>query len=520
MCRISYRFTPYWVFVIFVCSISFAFADVKLPGVFGDNMVIQSGVKIPVWGWAESGEKVVVTLGKRKAETTADSSGNWKVELKAIKAGGPYEMTVTGKNTIQLKNILGGEVWVASGQSNMEWPVKLSANPDQEIASATDTKIRLFTVKKKVANQPQINCDGQWVECSPETIKDFSAVAYFFGRELRKTRKVPVGLINTSWGGTPAESWTTMETLKADPDFKPILDRHEANVAGYPAAKANYDKAFAKWKEDAVKAKAEGKTEPKAPGAPQDPATSPWQPASLYNGMIAPIVPFAIRGAIWYQGESNAGRAYQYRKLFPAMISDWRRVWGQGDFPFFFVQLANFTDRKPEPAESDWAELREAQTMTLSLPNTGMAVIIDIGEAKDIHPKNKQDVGKRLAQSAQKIAYGKWFGEYSGPMYKGLKIKGSQATITFSHSKGLKAGAKGGEELKGFAVAGEDKKFYWATAKIKGRSVIVSSDKVPHPVAVRYGWANNPEVNLYNKAGLPASPFRTDDWDGVTKAQK
>jgi sialate O-acetylesterase len=491
-------------------------ADVKLPAVIGDNMVLQQNAKLPIWGTAEPGEQVTVTIGGQKATATAGADGRWVVKLDALKAGGPHELTVTGKNNITIKNVLVGEVWVASGQSNMQWSVRASANPDKEIADAKHPKIRLFTVPRVPATEPQRDCNAKWVECSPETIPDFSAVAYYFGRDLQKTLDVPIGLINTSYGGTVAEAWTSRPTLEAVADFKPILDRREQAFANFPKAKEQYEKQLADWKEAVEKAKAEKKDPPKQPAAPRDPASDPNQAAHLYNGMIAPVVPYAISGAIWYQGESNAGRAYQYRKLFPTMIQDWRKAWGH-EFPFLFVQLANFNPGQPEPAEStaesDWAELREAQSMTLTLAKTGQAVIIDIGDAKDIHPKNKQDVGLRLALAALRIAYGKDL-VCSGPVYDKLQVEGSTVRLKFKHCGGGLV-AKGGT-LRGFAVAGEDRKFFAAEAILDGDSVLVRSDQVAKPVAVRYAWANNPLCNLYNKEGLPASPFRTDDWPGVT----
>jgi len=338
-------------------------------------------------------------------------------------------------------------------------------------------------------------------------------VAYFFGRELHKELNVPVGLIHTSWGGTPAEAWTRREVLEADADFAPILKRYDDAVAKYPQAMEQYKQKLAEWKQAVEKAKAEGKKPPRRPRAPFGPG-NPHAPAGLYNAMIAPLIPYGIQGAIWYQGESNAGRAYQYRTLFPAMIKNWRDDWGRGKFSFLFVQLANFMKTKPEPDESAWAELREAQSMTLALPNTGMAVIIDIGDAVDIHPKNKQDVGKRLALWPLAGIYGKKL-VYSGPIYKSMKADGNSIILSFDHAGGGLV-AKGDGQLKGFSIAGADRKFVWADAKIEGNTVVVSSEKVSDPVAVRYAWADNPVCNLYNKEGLPATPFRTDDWPGVT----
>ncbi len=500
-----------------VCLVSAApsQADVRLPAVIGDNMVLQGGGRVSFWGWADPNEEVEIRMSwsDAVAQIQAEEDGTWDLRMPAPEFGGPYEMTFKGKNTIELKNILVGEVWVCSGQSNMQWTVQNSANAEQEIAAARYPKIRLFSVARKVADSPQPDCEGQWVECSPETIPGFSAVAYFFGRRLHKDLDSPVGLIHTSWGGTPAEAWTSAETLKDNPEFEPILKRYEQAVANYPQALVKYREDVQKWEEDAEKAKAEGARAPQRPRAPFGPG-HPHSPSGLYNAMIAPLIPYTIKGAIWYQGESNASRAYQYRSLFPAMIKSWWENWGEGDFPFLFVQLANFMKVEEDPGESAWAELREAQTMTLDLPNTGMAVIIDIGEADDIHPKNKQDVGNRLALWALAKAYFKDV-VYSGPLYSFMNVRGDEIVLHFQHIDGGLV-AKGDGPLKGFAIAGEDRKFVWADAKIEGETVVVRSDQVAKPVAVRYAWANNPVCNLYNEAGLPASPFRTDGWPGVT----
>ena len=494
-----------------------AAATVRLPAVFSDHMVLQQGMDVPVWGWADSPGKVTVTLCGQTATALAGPDGRWRTTIKPPEAGGPYEMTVAGQNTITVKDILVGEVWICSGQSNMQMSVKGSANAEQEIAAATYPKIRLLTVPRVTGTEPQTDCQASWAACSPETVPAFSAVAYFFGRELHKARNVPIGLINTSWGGTPSEAWTSSRTVDAVPEFKPIVERFEQSAANYAKQVEDWEKTkddrLAKWKAAADKAKADGKRAPRRPGPPGDPTKSPHRPTSLYNGMIAPLVPYGTAGAIWYQGESNAGRAYQYRTIFPAMITDWRKHWGQGDFTFLFVQLANFMARGTEPEQSAWAELREAQSMTLALPKTGQAVIIDIGDAKDIHPKNKQDVGKRLALAARAIAYAEKI-VYSGPAYDAMKVESGKIRLTFKHTGGGLV-AKGGT-LKGFAVAGADKTFVWADAEIDGQTVVVSSKDVAKPVAVRYAWANNPECNLYNQEGLPASPFRTDTWPGAT----
>lgn len=464
-------------------------AELKLHTLFTDGMVLQRDIPCPVWGTADAGAEVAVEIAGQKKSAKAGADGKWTVKLDPLPAGGPHELKV---GAVTVKDVLVGEVWVCSGQSNMEWSVNASANPAEEKAAAKHPKLRLYTVPKKQADAPVSDVPSSWKVCSPETVGGFSAVAYFFGRELLSL-DVPVGLIHTSWGGTAAELWTKKEILAGNPELKGMVE-------GFPDRQKKWEADMEKFKEAAEKAKAEGKPAPRAPG-------KPMAPSCLYNGMIAPLLPYGIRGAIWYQGESNASRAKQYETLFPAMIKNWRDDWGQGEFPFGFVQLANFMARKPEPAESQWAELRDAQTKTLALPNTGMAVIIDIGDEKDIHPKNKQDVGKRLAAWAQARVYKKPV-VYSGPIYDALKVEGTSARVSFKHAGGGLV-AKG-EGLKGFSIAGEDKKFVWADAKIDGDSVVVSSPKVEKPVAVRYAWADNPDCNLYNKEGFPASPFRTD----------
>jgi sialate O-acetylesterase len=502
------------VAVVLVLSTGLVCADVRLPAVIGDGMVLQRDIETHIWGWAAAGEEITVRIAGREVSVSADEEGRWKVSLAPMAAGGPHEMTVAGANTITLGNIMVGEVWVCSGQSNMQMAVRSCYDAEKEIAAADYPDIRLFSVGLKTSPTPLEDVAGKWAPCSPETVPGFSATAYFFGRHLHQQLGVPVGLINTSWGGTPAEAWTSGQALEADPEFAPLLARWEQILADYPAAKRKYDEeTVPAWEKAAEQAKAEGKEAPRKPNPPAD-AASPHRPANLYNAMIHPLIDFAIRGAIWYQGESNAGRAYQYRRLFPAMILDWRRRWGQGDFPFLFVQLANYMARKPDPSESAWAELREAQLRTLTFPNTGQAVIIDIGDATDIHPKNKQDVGKRLALWALNETYGRDVPR-SGPLYGSLTVEGNRARVHFTDTDGgLKT--PDGSAVTGFAIAGEDRKFVWAEAVIEGDTVVVSSSLVPRPIAVRYAWADNPECNLYSGADLPASPFRSDDWRGVT----
>ncbi len=496
-----------------------ASAAVSAPSIFGDHMVLQQGKTLPIWGKAEPGEEVRVSLGKKTQRVVACPDGRWMAKLPKMKAGGPHELVIEGKdNTLRFADVLVGEVWLGSGQSNMQWPVSHSNDETKEIAAANHPKIRLFTVTRTTAVAPQDDCQGSWVVCSPETVPDFSAALYFFGRELhQQLNGVPVGLIHSSWGGTPAESWTSRAALESDPDLAGMVQHWDQLLAEYPEAKTAYDQAMEAWQKAAEEAKAAGAAEPAKPEEPRGP-NHPWMASGLYNAMIAPLVPYALQGAIWYQGESNAGRAYQYRKLFSTMINDWRNAWQQGPFSFYFVQLANFTDALPEPGDSDWAELREAQTMALSLKNTGMAVAIDIGEAKDIHPRNKQDVGKRLALNALAKDYKKRV-VWSGPLYKSMRVQGDKIALRFTHAHGGLTAADG-KALTGFAIAGEDRKFVWAEAEIKGKTVIVSSPNVSNPVAVRYAWAHNPVCNLANGKGLPASPFRTDQWPGLTVNNK
>ncbi len=643
-------------------------AEIHVPSIIGDNMVLQQGLKVRIWGTAQPGERLTVTFAARKANATTDAKGRWQTLIGPFKAGGPFTMTISGSNTLTLSNVLVGEVWICSGQSNMEWPLVNAKGGTEAVAQANYPEIRLFTVLKKTAAAPLDDVEGRWVVTTPEQAHQFSAVGYFFGRELYQRMKVPVGLIHTSWGGTPAEAWTSQETLASLPTLKPMLERYQKELSQAPQSRQELEAKLAEWdranlyedpgnkgealgypatsfdaadwkmmklpqaietaglnidgavwfrRELDVPASWAGKDlrlslgpiddfdvtyfngarvgatgsetqnsysvprrykvsgsvvhagsnliavrvfdraggggfigaqeqmslapadepktntlslagewrykvelalEPKKP----DWGTRPSQvgpnnqnsPTVLFNAMIAPLTPYAIRGAIWYQGESNAGRAYQYRTLFPAMIRNWRAAWGEGDFPFYFVQLANWQPKRPEPSESEWAELREAQTMTLREPNTCMAVIIDIGETNDIHPRNKVDVGHRLAVCALADTYGQKI-EPSGPLYDALSVEGGKARVKFKHlDGGLKT--SGGGPPKGFAIAGADHKFHWAEARIDGDSVVVWSSDVTQPLAVRYGWADNPDCNLYNKTDLPASPFRTDDWPGVT----
>ncbi|MBA3698203.1 MAG: sialate O-acetylesterase [Planctomycetes bacterium] len=482
-------------------------AAVALASPFTDHAVLQRGQPIPVWGTADVGEKVTVTFDGQTKTVTAGDDKKWLIKLDAHTAGGPYDLTIAGTNTITLTDILVGEVWVCSGQSNMEWTVKNSNNADAEIAAANFPLIRHFKVEKKTSDVPLTACKGAWTVCSPETAGGYTAVGYYFGRKLHQELNVPIGLLHTSWGGTPAEAWTSKPALTSAATFSGVFTAWDKQMEGYPAQMEKFKQTLAKWEADAAAAKTAGKPAPNKPRAPNGP-DSPHKPAALYNGMLSPLVPYGIKGAIWYQGESNSSRAAQYQELLSLMISDWRASFGQGDFSFYVVELANYMARKPEPGESNWAALREAQYLTtVTVKNAGLATIIDVGEEKDIHPKNKQDVGLRLALNALAKDYGKQV-VHSGPVYKALKIDGANAVLSFDHLDG--GLVTKGDKLTGFAIAGEDKKFVWAEAKIVGDTVVISATSVTKPVAVRYAWADNPECSLSNKAGLPAVPFRTD----------
>ncbi|WP_225309647.1 sialate O-acetylesterase [Larkinella humicola] len=649
--RFNFRYAAAIGFMLMALQ---TWADVRLPKIFGSHMVLQRRKPVPVWGWSDPNEKITVQFNNQTKTTKADKSGKWMVRLDPIEAGGPFALAVAGKkNTVTFDDVLVGEVWICSGQSNMEWVVKSSTNAAQEIQEANYPLIRHFKVPHDLSLSPKDDVlGGEWQAATPETVGNFTAVGYFFARELLKElNNVPIGLLNTSWGGTQSESWTSREAMDSFEEFKPVVSTIPKTLEEFASKRleqlqtqvksvqgelpgvaevqqwSGTDFDDANWqtlrlpdlfdrkalpgfdgvvwfrREITVPAELAGKEmtltlgpvfdadetylngvkvgtttqtgqartytvrggtlkpgrnviairvddqngtggftakedQFKLSGAGQEISlVGDWKyriadynrnPALvnpnmtgtiLYNAMIHPLIPYAIQGAIWYQGESNAGRAYQYRKTFPLMITDWRTRWGQGDFPFLFVQLASFNAANGTSATgSTWGELREAQTMTLALPNTGMAVTSDIGESKDIHPKNKQDVGKRLALNALKTVYGQ-NRVYSGPVFKAMDVTGNKAVLTFDHvGGGLQSSDKYGY-LKGFEVAGADQKFHWAKAEIQGDKVIVSSSEVTTPVSVHYGWADdNGEVNLYNKEGLPAVPFRTDTWPGKTEA--
>jgi sialate O-acetylesterase len=497
-------------------SPSTALADVKLPAIFGSHMVLQRDQKDRVWGWAEPGEEVAVEIGGQSKSTKAGADGAWQVQLDPMPAGGPHTMTVRGKNTVRCDDVLIGEVWICSGQSNMQWGVGGSKDADLEIHAANHPNIRLISVPNRGLQEPQKDFEGQWVACRPDTVGGFSAVGYFFGRQLHQTLGVPVGLINDAWGGSACEAWIRRDILAADPKYGPMMQNWADFEKNYPKAKEEYQAKHAAWQKEAEKAKAEHKPEPDEPFNPDSMMYGQFRPGNIYNGVLKPTIGYGIRGVIWYQGETNTGRAYQYRDLFPLMIKSWRDEWGQGDFSFYWVQLADFMDESPTPRDSGWAELREAQTMTMDrLPRTGQAVIIDIGEGKDIHPKNKQDVAARLARWALARDYGIGIAHQS-PTYKTMQRSGNKVVLTFDHVGGG-LGTFDVHEARGFSVAGADRKFVPAQARITGGNTVeVWADGVSEPVAVRYAWADNPVCNLYSSEGLPATPFRTDDWPGVT----
>ena len=510
-----------------------ALADVTLPAIFSDHMVLQAGVPVPVWGWAGPGEKVTVTIAGQTQNCTAGDDGKWRVRLGKLKCGEAAAMTVKGNNTLTINDVLVGEVWLCSGQSNMAMTVNRAKDFEKEKAAAALPKIRQFHESSGASPSPQEKCRGQWELCSPDTVGGFSATAYFFGRKLHQELGAPVGLINSSVGGTPVEAWTSWDAQKDCAGLKPLFDSWEKRQADWDPekAKAHYEKQLAAWKESAKKTQADGDKTRRPPRRPVEPRLESHHPAALFNGKIAPLVPYAIRGAIWYQGESNAGQGHLYRLQLPALVKDWRARWGQGDFPFAWVQLPNFHAAQQEPVEdTGWVLVREGMLKTLELPNTGMAITTDIGEAGNIHPTNKQEAGKRLATWALADVY-KQKGASSGPIACDHKINGGEVTVTFKHTDGglvVKIGdawvtpredwpstilPEGGfGQIRGFAVAGADKKWHRAAAKIVGDTVVVASSEVKQPVAVRYAWADNPDCNLFNRAGIPASPFRTDDW--------
>jgi sialate O-acetylesterase len=512
----STRMMKRWLLLTGIICVSVPVrADVKLPAIFGNEMVIQRETKAPVWGWADPGEKVTVTGSwGAKAETVTHDNGKWAVKLDTPKAGGPLAVTIAGNNKIELKDVLSGEVWVCSGQSNMQLQVNECRDAEREIAKATYPKIRLFQIERVPSHSPLDDAEGTWETCSPESVKGFSGTAYFFGRKLHGELKIPVGLVLGAWGATTIEAWTPRDTQLDDPIVKRIMETVDKRAHLYDEAKAKerYEKAMEGWQERFAAYKASGYNGhwPSKPALQLHPQQNQHYPGNLYNGMINPIVPFAIRGVIWYQGESNSKRAENYEQSLKRMIAAWREVWGQGDFPFYFVQLPNFRAPWTMSIEHDtWPIVREAFLNTAkTVPNTGMAITIDIGDISNIHPKNKQGVGDRLARVALRKTYGQMDHAWSGPYYTDCRIEGGKATVTFENGNSPLAVRNGGT-LFGFALADKTGKRAHAEAVIEGdHTVVVSSPKISEPVCVLYAWANNPAgANLMNEAGLPASPF-------------
>ena len=520
-----------------------------MPAIFGDHMVLQQEIKLPVWGTADPDEAITVTAGTHTAGVKAGPDGAWRVDLDPFPNGAaPVTLTVTGRNTVKFNDVLIGDVWICSGQSNMQLAMHEVYDGAAELAKADDPQLRLFRPDKVHSLTPMNDLPGKWFVSSSNTAWAFSAAGYFFGRELRARINRPIGMIGIYVGGTPAQAWTSLDALQKDPAFKPYVDQYQQANANYPAesqayavqmaaytaAKKDWDEKYGKdfndrlkeWTTAASAAYAAGLPNPPYPKPKLSPPKKPaepgggWRTASvLFNGMVRPLIPYGLKGVIWYQGEDNVPDSQLYPGLFSTLIADWRQRWSEGNFPFLFVQIANFNQHPKE----DWPLLREAQLKTaLSVPNTAMVVTIDIGLPENIHPVDKLDVGLRLALAAENLAYGQKV-IYSGPIYDSMTVQGSAIRIKLSNTgSGLKIGAPPWvgprstvpprDHLSGFVIAGEDKKWTVADARIDGDSVVVSSPKVAAPVAVRYGWDNAPVCNLYNRENLPASPFRTDAW--------
>jgi sialate O-acetylesterase len=508
------------IVIVTLISPFLARADVRMPDVIGSSMVLQQKQIVPIWGFADPGEAVIIIFGKQKKTIVADKNGKWVVNLDKMPASfTPVTMTIVGKNKIELNDILVGEVWLVAGQSNMQRLLRETTNGEAVQAAANHPHIRLFNVSREVAFKKKTGALGGWQATTPESIKEFSAAGYYFGIELENELKVPIGLINSSYGGSQAEAWTPIDYLNANAELRLTVERAKIWNEERPRVKVEYEAAIKKWREDSDKAKDAGAKPSPSPSVPD--ALRDYRVASsIYDGMIEPLMPFAIRGAVWYQGESNEPRAEQYNVLLPTMIRAWRERWGEGNFPFGIIQLPNYRAVKPEPTDEPWSFIREAQRRSvLNTPNTGLIVTIDIGEANDIHPKNKLDVGKRMARWALKDVYGRKLTNW--PILKKTETKGSKIVLTFDDvGNGLKI--KDGEKLDEFAIAGADKKFYWADAKIVGKNKVeVSSLNVPNPQAVRYAFNNNPKhPNLTNDSNLPAPPFRTDDWTDPTAGKR
>jgi len=492
----------------FCVMLTFSFiakADIVLPALISDNMVMQQNVPVHIWGKASPGEVVNISIVKQNLKVKTDDKGKWQTWLAPMKSASSQSMTITGTNTLIVKNILIGEVWIATGQSNMEWNVARTINAEEEIKNANYNNIRLFEVKKGISDTALTDLEGKWEICSSKNIGEFSAVAYYFGRGLHKNLSIPMGLIEADWSATACEPWTPLAAIKADPRLQYAFSDWERAESRLTERKKIYEADLAKWKAEAEQQKSRGIAPVAAPQAPASPKT---KPGVLFNAMIAPLSAYTIRGAIWYQGEGNAYEkvSFPYRYLFADMIQSWRDTWKQGDFPFLFVQLSTLF-KHPY-----WPVLRESQTEMLKLKNTGMAVSIDVGDSTDAHYHNKQEVGRRLELVARNLVYNQDI-EFSGPIFRQITFENNKTRVWFEHAKGLKSAD--GKPLTGFVLAGEDGKAFPAEAKIDGETILLSSAQVPKPAIVRYAFKDAPVVNLVNDANLPAVPFRTDVKNGL-----
>lgn len=497
------------ILLAFAASVAPAWAAIHLPAIFGDNMVVQRGCNTPVWGIADPGEQLTVELAGHRVSATADGAGDWRVNLPPLTAGGPYKLTVKGKSTSEFSNVMVGDVWLCAGQSNMGIPIWQLNNPAQIVARADYKNMRFITVPARLSSKPEADMAADWQVVSPATAGELSALAYYFGREIASRLSVPVGLLCLSMGGTPVDAWISRQNLVGRFNYAQQLQKWDDITHDYPEAKRRYAEHLIGWRESLPIWKQFGLRPPKPPMPPQL-LSMQGRPAGLFNGMVSPIIPFSIKGVIWCQGEADVGYARRYKVLFPALIQDWRWHWQQGALPFYFLQLHNYLAHVPYPQQHcPLAELREAQKSALTIPHTGMAVAIDLGGSDDsIHYLDKAAAGHRLALAVLAEEYGQKVPP-AGPTYMSCRLEDRAMRIFFRNASGL--AARGGGPLRGFAVAGSNHKFVWASAQIQGESVLVSSPSVRHPAAVRYAWADNPDCNLVNGADLPAAPFRTDN---------
>ncbi|EMI21833.1 sialic acid-specific 9-O-acetylesterase [Rhodopirellula maiorica SM1] len=481
--------------------VSLGYADVSLPAIFSDHMVLQQETEVPVWGWAEPGEEVKVAINGQTKTTQTGDDGSWSIKLDSLKPGEPTTIKVSGKNEITIEDVLIGEVWLGSGQSNMAMTVNRANDFAGEQKKAALPTIRMFKENSGSSATPEKVGNGEWQVCSSETVGGFSATLFFFGREIHADLDVPVGLINSSVGGTPIEAWIDADVQRADKNLQPLFA--ERKPVDLETQKANYERALKRYQAQVKKAKAEGKPLPRKPRDPASVQARKGNVGGLFNGKIAPLIPYAIRGAIWYQGEANStpSKAPFYQYQLPLLIQDWRERWGY-DFPFGWAQLPNYSGNG-----RDWPTVREAMLKTLSVPNTGMGINIDIGDTKDIHPKNKQEVGRRLSLWALGSVYEQEVAAVSGPLPDGHEIQGDKVVVRFKHAEGLESS---GGPIVGFEITADGETWVPAEAEIDGESIVVSSDEVAKPTAVRYAWTNDPKTNLFNGAGLPATPFRTN----------